>query len=121
MRWRISTWRAPQLLAAWAVYWSLLLLVGLGSAVPAIMRINKPDAKGSASINFGDQGFAATILEGKTEVWHAHMTVFALSMLIAVPPLIIWGIWLFSHRGQEPPPPALPEEMAEPIVPPFPP
>lgn len=111
MRWRPSTWQPRHLLTVWVIYWIALLAVGIGSAVPIMYRVSQPAAKGNASVSFGDQGFVATITEGTAEVWRAHISLFALSLLIAIPPLLIWLVWLRAQRRLPDDPALLGEAM----------
>jgi hypothetical protein len=84
----------PGLLASWIGWWVVLAAWKLGPAVPALLRVSREGAKGSASFNFGDGGFSATITEGTTPAWEGHISVIGLVLLVAVPPLVFWALWL---------------------------
>jgi hypothetical protein len=97
MRFGLSKWRPKHLLAAWSTYWVALLLWGLGSALPAIWRMTRPEAKGSGSMHFGNGGFHLKI-EGAGTAWDGSVSWRAVILLVAIPPLILWGFWLRSQR-----------------------
>lgn len=104
MRFGLSRWKAKYLLGSWIAYWMALLLLGLGSVMPAIWRISREGVKSSASVNFGDGGFTGSIMEGATTIWSGAISFRSLVLLFALPPLILWALWLFSQR--RPPVPA---------------
>ena len=114
MRFGLSTWQPKHLLAAWSTYWLALLVWGIGSALPAFWRISQPDAKGSASVNFGDKGVELTVMDGAVTAFHGAISFRLVVLLGAVPPLILWAFWLRAHRRGEPavPRPLLDEPSA---------
>jgi hypothetical protein len=116
MRLRLRDWQPRQLLTAWIVYWIGLVVVGIGSALPIMWRMTRPDAKGSANVSFGDAGFLATISEGAKVTWQASVSLTTLSFLVAIPPLVLWLLWLMSQRGRLPTPGSLPEGSVDPIA-----
>ena len=91
------------LFASWIAWWLILVAWKLGSAVPAIMRVSQEGAKGSASANYGDGGFSATITEAGKTIWEGRISLVSLVLLVGIPPLVLWGIWLRSHRPGDSP------------------
>lgn len=87
-----------RLLAGWIAWWVVLVAWKLGPAIPVLLRVSGEGAKGSANVSFGDGGFSATISEGATVAWEGHVSFLMLVLLIGVPPLIIWGVWLRSGK-----------------------
>lgn len=94
---------SSRLLATWIGWWVLLATWKLGPAIPALLRVSKEGAKGNASINFGDGGFSATIVEGGTTAWEGHISFIALVLLVGVPPLILWALWLRGKNRADSP------------------
>jgi hypothetical protein len=82
------------LLASWIGWWVVLAAWKLGPAIPAILRVSQEGAKGNANIQFGDGAFSATITEGATVAWEGHISFLTLVLLVGVPPLILWALWL---------------------------
>jgi hypothetical protein len=124
MRFSLSRWRAGHLLAAWSAYW-----VGLGAVTltPIALAIYHATRAGSApgtanvSASFGSAGLRITITRlGQTMLDRsAGLTTIALG--IAVPPLVLWGAWLYARsraiaRGDQLPKPDGParEALGEP-------
>ena len=93
-----SAWRARHLLLGWSMYWVALLAGLLAPAIPALWRISRPDAHGSASASFGDGAFKVMISEGTTVAWTGEISFLTLVLLFGVPPLILWAFWLRAHR-----------------------
>src|SRR4051812_13807977 len=95
-----ARWRPKTLLAAWSVYWCGLVLWGLGSVLPAVWRLQAPGAKGSANVAFGDKGFELTMTEAGKTILHRGIAFDSLMLLIGLPPLILWALWLCAQRGR---------------------
>ena len=97
MRLRLSDWRPRHLLAAWCLYWIALALATLGPVVPKVWHATRPGAHGSVSLSFGDGVFRLAVLGAGTE-WTGTAGVGALVLWLAVPPLVLWALWLASRR-----------------------
>ena len=97
MQLRPSKWKVGHLVAAWGVYWLGLAVWGLGSLMPIIWRLTRPEAHGTAGASFDGGRITVTAVEGATTVWKGQITFHALVLLIAVPPLILWGLWLWTR------------------------
>lgn len=94
----LSKWRPVHLVAAWCGYWLALALIGLGPAVSAIWRMSRPGQHGSANLSFGDGAFQLTVLREGTTVWSGEVSLIALALWLAVPPLLLWIFWLRAAR-----------------------
>ena len=105
MTFGLSKWKAGHLVAAWGVYWIGLATWGLGSALPIIWRVTRPEAHGSVSANFDGTAIHVTVVEGAATVWKGAVEFRTLVLLIGVPPLVLWALWLWAHRGRRPTPP----------------
>ena len=92
-----------RLLAGWIGWWAILAALMIGPAIPAILRIADENAKGSASVSFGDGAFSATISEAGNVIWDGSISFIMLVLLAGVPPLIIWGLWLRRRDRLESP------------------
>jgi hypothetical protein len=95
---RISHWRPGHLLAAWTTYWIALALALLGPAIGPLWRVTRPDAHGSASASVGDGMLKMIVVDGTTTVWSLDISLAALAVGIAVPPLALFGFWLRSQQ-----------------------
>jgi hypothetical protein len=91
------------LLASWVGWWVILAAWKLGPALPALYRVSREGAKGNANVQFGDDGFSATIAEAGKVAWEGHISLFALVLLIAVPPLLLWALWLRTRKRADDP------------------
>jgi hypothetical protein len=94
MRFSLRRSRPSQLLLAWSVYWIGLALVTLRPAIAALWRLARPGAHGSANVGFTNNLLSATILDGARTVWSGSITFLNLALFIAIPPLLLWLIWL---------------------------
>jgi hypothetical protein len=95
MRLPFKRWKPSQLLLAWSAYWVGLVLVKLGPAFLAGWRMSQHvDGHGSANANIGDGILSANIVDGGRTVWTGSISVLTLALLIALPPLLIWLVWL---------------------------
>ena len=73
VRLRLSMWQPWQLLMAWSAYWLALALWGIGSALPIIWRVTRPESHGSTSLSFGSGAFHFIVVEGTKTVWHGDV------------------------------------------------
>ena len=95
---RFSAWRAGHLLLGWGIYWLALLLALVGPAIPTLWRVTRPDAHGSASASIGEGAVKLVVSEGASAAWTGEIRLLTLAFLIAVPPLVLWTLWLRVHR-----------------------
>jgi hypothetical protein len=86
------------LVSSWIAWWIILAAWGLGPAVPALMRVSGGGAHGSASLSFENGGLDATITEGSAVTWHGHASFLSFVLLVGVPPLVLWGLWLWTRK-----------------------
>ena len=94
----LRRWRAKHLLLAWMVYWLLLVIVGLSPALSVIVRaLNAPKGLGSISANVGN-GIASLTVSSASQVWTGSVSLTALALWIAGPPLLLWLVWLVTRR-----------------------
>ena len=106
MRLSFKRWKPSQLLLAWSAYWVGLVLVKLGPALLAGWRMSQHvNGHGSANANVGDGILSANIVDGGRTAWTGSISVLTLALLIAVPPLLIWLVWLAApsrtkHAGE---------------------
>src|ERR1041385_9406897 len=98
MRLRLSS---LYLLGAWIAYWLGLAIVTLGPIVPLIIRVTRSDAKGSMDLSMGDAGLTGKISDAGQVLWQGSISVTMLSMLLALPPLLIWALWLWAQRRSD--------------------
>ena len=97
----LSRWRPTQLLLAWAGYWILLLAVTLGPALPAILRVTRGGGHhGEINASFGGDGFSLTVKEMGKLLWSGSIGVLPAALWIAVPPLVLWLLWLRARATE---------------------
>ncbi|HEY2375654.1 MAG TPA: hypothetical protein VGH98_06725 [Gemmatimonadaceae bacterium] len=90
----LSRWRPAQLFLSWAAYWTALVLVSVGPAVPAILRATAPKGKGEINVSFGDGAFVLIVKEMGRITWSGSVHTLTAALWIGVPPLILWALWL---------------------------
>ena len=96
----LSRWRPIHLLFGWCAYWSALLIVTIGPAVPAILRATAPNAKGEINASLGDTGFVLTVKEAGKITWSGSVHVLTAALWIGIPPLLLWLLWLRARPRQ---------------------
>ena len=93
--------RPRHLYAAWGVWW-LILLLQLTPAVLAILRAtNAGTGKGEFSISFDNGVFKLVVSLMKHEIYSGSISFLALAMLIALPPLAMWLVWVSLRPAPE--------------------
>ncbi|HET9776113.1 MAG TPA: hypothetical protein VFP77_06070 [Gemmatimonadaceae bacterium] len=100
-------WRPWHLLLAWCVYWAGLALVKLGPAIATGWRISRPGHTGSVNASITDGIVSANLIEAGRTVWTGSIPFSHLVLLVAVPPLVIWLVWLIgaartNNAGESP-------------------
>ena len=91
----LGQWRPKHLLLSWIAYWGALAFVALGPAIGAIRRaMDAPPDAASASVDYGTGGLRIVISEFGQPLWTLSTTLTALALWIALPPLVLWVVWL---------------------------
>src|SRR5690242_2939686 len=100
----ISRWRPAHLFISWLVYWLALLVVTIGPAVPAIVRATRANVKGEVGANIGDGGLSLIVKQSGVTTWSGSCHLLTAALWLAIPPLVLWAIWMASRRApaQEP-------------------
>src|SRR5262245_24102140 len=87
------------LIGSWIAYWIVLALVGLGPAALAMWRATRAgEGQGSINVNFGDGRFSLNVLERGATTYAGSITLTALALWIAGPPLLSWVWWAIRRR-----------------------
>jgi hypothetical protein len=95
MRLPFKRWRPAQLLLAWCAYWVGLVLVTLWPALVAGWRLSQqPNGHGNANAGFTNDVLTANIIDGGRTVWSGSTTLLTLALLVTLPPLFLWLVWL---------------------------
>ncbi|HUQ98747.1 MAG TPA: hypothetical protein VM166_04775 [Gemmatimonadaceae bacterium] len=90
-------WRPRHLLLAWGAYWVGLILVTLGPAITALMRMSEdPNSHGAASAAFGNGVISMTVTQAGVATYSGSVSLLTLVLLAGAPPLIIWVLWLLA-------------------------
>jgi hypothetical protein len=94
----MRNWRPRHLLASWAAYWVALAGVTLGPAVVAIVGATSDAQKhSSVSAGFGNDGIYLTVTRAGATVWNGAVSLSALALWLAGPPLLLWLAWLLTR------------------------
>ena len=94
----LSRWRHRHLLAAWVAYWAALVAITLGGAIRAVLAVTlPPNGHGSFTASFGDKGMVLTVLHGAATVWSGTALLATIAMWVALPPLLLWGVWMLRR------------------------
>jgi hypothetical protein len=95
MRLSFRRWRPSYLLLAWSAYWLGLVLIKLSPAIAAGWRLSQQaHGQGSANAGFANGMLSATITDSGRTTWAGSISVLTLALLVAVPPLLLWLVWL---------------------------
>lgn len=89
----LPEWRPRHLLVAWVAYWLLLLLGWLGPGIPLLFRLSHTGAHGTASVAANDGALSLVIATGG-HTWTRAAGYGALTVLVIVPPLLLWLLWV---------------------------
>lgn len=92
----LRRWRPSHLLLAWCVYWVGLALIKLGPAIATGWRISRPGHTGSVNASITDGIVSANLIEAGRTVWAGSTPFSHLLMLVTIPPLVIWVVWLIG-------------------------
>jgi hypothetical protein len=98
MPFRLASWRPVHLVVAWCAYWVALALWGLGPALPTMWRITRPGEHGSVSASVENGVARLTLVHDAATVWVGEAAPGALALWVAVPPLLLWALWLRAQR-----------------------
>jgi N-acetylglucosamine malate deacetylase 1 len=94
-------WRASELLWSWCAYWLVLGAVTIGPGLLAAWRATREDSGHgtvSAAVDNGNLLLTVTRTVGSTaEVWTGSTSMTSALLWIAVPPLLLWALWLVSR------------------------
>jgi hypothetical protein len=94
----LAKWRPAHLLASWCTWWILMLVGIVAPGLPALWRVTRPGMHGSFNANFGDQGLSINVLQNTTTAWSVALSPTTLLLLVAVPPLVLFVLWLRAQR-----------------------
>jgi hypothetical protein len=83
-----------QLVQGWTAYWVTLALITLWPALAAAWRLSRAGGHGSAGAGLNDGLLSANIVEAGRTVWTGSISLSSLALLLTVPPLVMWIIWL---------------------------
>jgi len=106
MAFSLSRWRATHLLGAWVLYWVALVLVKLGPAIVAALRVmNGAEGHGSINVSMND-GTLSTTIVGDGVHWTGSASLTSIVLWLCGPPLLLWLLWLVTRRAPAPAPEA---------------
>ncbi len=100
MRFSLARWRAGHLVAAWSGYWLGLAAFTLTPIALAIYRATRAGAgpgQADVSVSLGDKGIGITVTRLGQTVLDRSAGVLPIALWIAVPPLLLWGGWVYAR------------------------
>ena len=100
----LRSWSAGKLFASWIGYWILLIGIGLGPAIGAILQATRAaPGQGSVSLSFDDGAFTLKALQAGATLYSGSIHLLPLALLVAGPPLAIWLAWFASRSKRSSP------------------
>lgn len=94
----LARWRPSHLFGAWAAYWVGLAAVTLTPLALAIVRATTAGGTASSvSASFGDGAFHVAVTEAGRQTFAAAAHALPVGLWIAVPPLALFGAWVFAR------------------------
>lgn len=95
----LSRWRPIHLTLAWIAYWVVLVGATLGRAVPAMLSATRAQGNhGEISASFSST-LSLTVKEMGQVTWTGSVQFLTAALWLAVPPLILWLLWLRARSG----------------------
>jgi hypothetical protein len=95
----LRRWRARHLLIAWIVYWVVLLVVSLRSALGMTVRaLTGPAGHGSIGASVENGNFILKVVAAG-ETWTGTTSLTAMALWFAGPPLVLFLVWLATRRA----------------------
>jgi hypothetical protein len=76
------------------------VLVTIAPGLPVLWRVTRPGAHGSASVSVDNGVLKLLISDAATAVWTRDIGLGTIALWVAVPPLVLWALWLWSQRGR---------------------
>lgn len=102
----LRRWQAKHLLLAWGVYWIVLVVVSLRSALATAARaLRAPNGLGSISASV-DNGIANLHVTASGRTWTGSTSLTTMALWLAGPPLLLWLVWFVTRRAPSPVPDA---------------
>jgi LmbE family N-acetylglucosaminyl deacetylase len=103
----LQRWKAGTLLGAWIAYWVALIGVSIGPGLLEAWRLTRgPDPHLTMSASFDAGRLLLTVKNavGTSGGWSLDASIANVLAWIAVPPLLLWVLWLVSRprRGALP-------------------
>jgi hypothetical protein len=94
--------RPRHLVAAWGAWW-LLLLLRLAPAFAAIWRATHAGhGEGNFSLSFGNGVLTLLVTVSGRTLWTGSMSFLALALLVGLPPLAMWLLWVSLRPATSP-------------------
>ena len=119
----LKRWSATQLFWSWCAYWVALGLVTIGPGLLAAWRVSRPGGHGKvvAGLGNGTLNLDVASRPGVDAVaWSGTISLTTAALWIAVPPLVLWVLWLARRPRGGPPSPGVAALLDQPAVDPFP-
>lgn len=100
----LARWRPGHLLAAWSVYWIGLAAAAITPIALAARRaadLGGPPNATDLNLSYStSSGITVTITHLGHQLFQGAAGLWPMALAVAVPPLVLWGAWLYARpRG----------------------
>ena len=88
-------WSSRALFLSWGVYWLVLLAIGLAPIVGPVWRATHGPKGTTSAVNlsFNNTIASLTVTQAGQTTWTGSISVVAVALWVAVPPLLLWMLW----------------------------
>jgi len=122
MRALLARWRPGHVVAAWFAYWIGLAGVTLTPTVRAIVHATSaPSNTSNVSASFNNATLSVTVSQLGKVTHVAAASLGEIALWVGLPPLILYGVWMFTRPRRPAEPAALgesaPDALPRPDVP----
>lgn len=97
-------WRLWHLVVSWLTYWVAIIAIKLGGGIAAAWRIaTRGPNDGESGINFNwatESGLHLEVTRAGAKVWEGTTSIAAAVGWAAIPPLLLWLLWLWLGANE---------------------
>jgi len=112
----LARWRPGHVLAAWVLYWIGLAAVTVTPMILAISRVSSsPKDTANVGASFVGAVLHITVTQFGKVTYAATASLGQIAFWVGVPPLALYGLWLFTRRRPGSTPQSLGTGGAEPV------
>ena len=116
---RFTRWRFRELVFGWIAYWVAAAVVFLGPPALAIFEATRAKGPSRVEAGAGDAGLNLHVFDEGVQTYAGSASFAAIALIVAGPPLLMWGVWMYNNTGPRKPKPAAPDAIGAGEVNPF--